>query len=43
MNNKLIKEIWNYCKHTHNDKDYEDLKTFSKEELMEILEDCKNN
>ncbi len=43
MNTKLIEEIWNYCKLTHNAKDYEDLKTFSIEELNEILEDCKNN
>ena len=42
--NKLIEKIWNYCKNTHNDKDYEDLiNTFSVEELKEILEDLKNN
>jgi len=43
MNTKLIEEIWNYCKHTHSTKDYEDLKTFNTEELKEILEDCKSN
>ena len=40
---KKIEEIWNYCKLTHNAKDYEDLNTFSIEELKEILEDLKNN
>ena len=26
MKTKLINEIWEYVKHTHNDKDFEDLK-----------------
>ena len=43
MKTKLINEIWHYVKHTHNDKDFEDLKTFSMTELEEILIDCKCN
>jgi hypothetical protein len=38
----LIKEIWEYAKHTHNDKDFEDLMTFDVNELNEILIDYKN-
>ena len=38
----LIKEIWEYAKHTHNDKDFEDLMTFDENELKEILIDYKN-
>ena len=41
--NNIINEIWKYVKHTHNNKDFEDLKTFDVNELKEILEDCKNN
>ena len=43
MKTKLINEIWEYVKHTHNNKDFEDLKTFNVNELKEILTDCKNN
>ena len=41
MKTKLINEIWEYVKHTHNDQDFEDLKTFDVNELQEILSDCK--
>lgn len=41
-NYKLIKKIWGYAKHTHNDKDFEDLKTFNESELLEILANYKN-
>ena len=40
---KLIEEIWNYCKHSHSNKDYKDLNTFDVEELEEILSDCKES
>ena len=40
MKNKLINEIWEYCKHTHNDDDFQDLHTMSMEELKNILNDC---
>ena len=39
----LIQEIWEYCKHTHNDQDYKDLQEFSVNELKEILNDLKNH
>lgn len=38
---ELINEIWSLVKHTHGVKDYEDLKTFNQEELIEILNDIK--
>jgi len=34
---KYIQEIWEYCKHTHSEKDYEDLWQFGIDELSEIL------
>jgi len=43
MKDKLINEIWKLVKHSHTNKDYEDLKTFNVKELKEILIDCKNN
>jgi len=43
MKTKLINEIWKYVKHSHSNKDYEDLKDFTVIELEEILTDCKNN
>lgn len=43
MKAKLIDEIWEYVKHTHNNKDFEDLQDFDIDELKEILTDCKNN
>jgi hypothetical protein len=36
---KLIEEIKGYVVNTHNAKDLEDLKTFTHEELTEILDD----
>ena len=42
MKTKLINEIWKYVKHTHNEQDFEDLKTFDVNELQEILSDCKD-
>ena len=39
MNLDLIPKL----KHTHSNKDFEDLKTFDVNELKEILEDNKNN
>jgi len=41
MKTKLINEIWEYVKHTHNEQDFDDLKTFDVNELQEILSDCK--
>jgi len=41
MSQNLIQEIWEYCKHTHNDQDYKDLQEFSVDELTEILNDIK--
>jgi len=41
MKDNLINEIWEYVKHTHNEQDFEDLKTFDINELQEILSDCK--
>jgi len=38
---KLIQEIWSYCKNTHNSTDYEDLQTFNVKELKKILTDIK--
>jgi len=43
MKDQLISEIWEYVKHTHNTKDFEDLQDFDIDELKEILTDCKNN
>ena len=40
---KLVSEIWEYVKTTHNKKDYEDLQEFSLKELEEILTDIKLN
>jgi hypothetical protein len=34
---KLIKEIWGYCQHTHNSADYEQLQTFEVDKLQEVL------
>ena len=42
MKTKLINEIWKYVKHTHNEQDFKDLKTFDINELQEILSDCKD-
>ncbi len=39
----LISEIWNYCKHTHNEQDFKDLQEFSVEELHGILSEIKEN
>lgn len=39
----LIQKIWAYCKYTHSNQDYEDLKEFSLEELQEILNDLEIN
>ena len=41
MKTKLINEIWEYVKHTHNEQDFNDLKTFDINELQEILSDCQ--
>lgn len=41
MKTKLINEIWEYVKHTHNEQDFKDLQTFDVNELEEILSDCK--
>ncbi len=38
---KLIQEIWSYCKNTHNSTDYEDLQAFNVKKLQEILTDIK--
>ena len=40
---QLINEIWKLVKHSHTNKDYQDLKDFDVKELEEILTDCKNN
>jgi len=40
MKNKLISEIWKYCKYTHNYDDLQDLHTMSKAELTTILDEC---
>ena len=40
MKNKLISKIWDYCKHTHNYDDFQDLRTMSMAELKTILNDC---
>ena len=40
---QLINEIWELVKHSHTNKDYQDLKDFDVKELEEILTDCKNN
>tara|TARA_R110002096_G_scaffold50838_1_gene133130 strand:+ start:567 stop:761 length:195 start_codon:yes stop_codon:yes gene_type:complete len=40
---QLINEIWELVKHSHTNKDYQDLKDFDIIELEEILTDCKNN
>jgi len=40
MKNKLINEIWGYCKHTHNYDDFQDLHTMPVAELKAILNDC---
>ncbi len=39
----LISEIWDYCKHTHNEKDLKDLQEFSVEELHDILSEIKED
>lgn len=40
---KLIQEIWSYCKNTHNSADYEHLQTFNVKKLQEILNDIKKS
>tara|TARA_R110002167_G_scaffold248345_1_gene454318 strand:+ start:364 stop:552 length:189 start_codon:yes stop_codon:yes gene_type:complete len=40
---KLIQEIWSYCKNTHNSADYEHLQTFNVKKLQEILTDIKES
>lgn len=34
---KYMQEIWGYCKHTHSQRDYEDLWEMGIDELNEIL------
>ncbi len=40
---KLIQDIWSYCKNTHNSADYEHLQTFNVKKLQEILTDIKES
>ncbi len=42
MKDKLINEIWEHVRYTHNEQDFEDLKTFDVNELHYILSDCKD-